>query len=249
MIADFDLNVYVPIDQFYRLGVSDRVDAAPFTTSHTVTEESQFLQDALELVELLTLMTPLPYRFVMQIREGRFDWSSIPSHHEVVNDLTENTLNLDHERQIYRSLIDSFSLTEPKLLYMTSMFTHGNRWHWQDGGLSEHGAGVHRLDLYPRANEYGAVVMFNTIDMILERNPNAIIVIQADHGLHLHGTQRQLLAEGFTDEEVAHLQNSVISAVRIPEQYGGLDEPLDPRNITRELINRFVGENYELLSR
>lgn len=249
MIADFDLNVYVPIDHFYRLGGSARIDDFPFTTVETATEQSHFLQDALDLVELLTLMTPLPYRLVIQIREGRFDWKPIPSHDEAVNHLTENTRNFLHERQLYRRLIDSFSLSEPKLLYLTAMFTHGNRWHWKDSELSEHGAGAGRLDLYPLAHEYGVKVMFNMIDMILERNPNAIIVIQADHGMHLHATQRQLLAEGFTEEEVAHLQNSVISAVRIPEQYGGLDEPLDPRNITRELVNRFVGENYELLPR
>lgn len=57
----------------------------------------------------------------------------------------------------------------------------------------------------------------------------------------------QLLAEDFTEEEDIHLHHSVMSAVRISEQYGGLDMPLDPRNITRELVNRFVGENYELL--
>lgn len=122
-------------------------------------------------------------------------------------------------------------------------------WHWHDDELTEHGSGHDRLDLYPLAYEYSNEVMFNMIDLILEHNPNAIIVIQADHGMHLHGTQRQLLAEGFTEEEVAHIQNSVLSAVRIPEQYGGLDEPLDPRNITRELVNRFVGENYQLIAR
>jgi len=52
---------------------------------------------------------------------------------------------------------------------------------------------------------------------------------------------------GWSDEDVRRQQLSAFSAVRIPQIYGGLDAPLDPRNISRELVNRFVGENYELL--
>jgi hypothetical protein len=43
------------------------------------------------------------------------------------------------------------------------------------------------------------------------------------------------------------MQNSVISAVRIPKRWGGLDQPLDPLDISRVLVNRYVGENYKLV--
>ncbi|MCL2839406.1 MAG: hypothetical protein FWE05_01420 [Defluviitaleaceae bacterium] len=90
--------------------------------------------------------------------------------------------------------------------------------------------------------------VFSTIDLILEHNPNAIIVVQSDHGIHNAAIyQRELLELGYTHEEVLILFESAFSAVFIPEQYGGLDAPLHPLNISRELVNRFVGQNYELL--
>jgi hypothetical protein len=52
---------------------------------------------------------------------------------------------------------------------------------------------------------------------------------------------------GFSDSEQIKALTSTISAVRIPYQYGGLDHALAPQNITRELVNRFVGQNYTLL--
>ena len=247
MIADFARDVYVPIDQFYRLGNGLRIDAYPFTTAATKDQEPHFLTEALDLVELLALMTPIPYRIVIQIREGMFDWVTIPSHDEVVNQLMADSLDISHERQLYRRLQDSFAIDEPKLLYLTTMFTHAARWHWQDPELTAHRSGVDRFDLASLAYEYAAKVMLQLIDLILANNPNAIIVIQADHGMHLHATQQQLLNTGFSEEAVIQLQNSVISAVLIPPSYGGLDEALDPRNITRELVNRFVGQNYDLI--
>lgn len=248
MIANFDHNVYVPLDYFYRLGSTSVVEATPLAMGNILEAEPHFLQDAIDLIELVTLTTFLPYRIVNWIRYGQFDWVSIPSHIEEINHWADDPMDLDHERQLYRRLIDSFSIEEPTILYMTLMFTHGNRWQWQDEELAGHGNHSYRIDIYPTAYHYAGSVMINMIDMILEQNPNAVIVLQSDHGFHLHATQRQLLENGLTEAEVAHLQNSVMSAVRIPEQYGGLVEPLDPRNITRELVNRFVGQNYQLLT-
>jgi hypothetical protein len=44
------------------------------------------------------------------------------------------------------------------------------------------------------------------------------------------------------------MQNQVMSAVRIPEIWGGLEKPLDPLDISRVLVNRYVGKNYELVT-
>ena len=247
MIANFSPNVYTPIDRFYRIGDEAVYDRYPFTVKTDSETGGHLLRNVTDLLELLTIMTPFSLfpNFVTEIREGNIRWEAIPDHTEAVDRLTETTKNLHHERQLYRSLIDSFSISEPKLLFITPMFTHAHYWHLFDETLEEWTPS--RYDLYPIAREYGVNVMMKIIDMILERNPEAIIVIQSDHGMHARGTQRQLLADGYSNEVIRGLHNSVMSAVRIPEQYGGLDEPLDPRNITRELVNRFVGENYELL--
>jgi hypothetical protein len=120
--------------------------------------------------------------------------------------------------------------------------------------LSESGASVFRTELenlnpvnYPPQHHYAAKVYLGYIDLILEHDPDAVIILQADHGLHAEETREALLIAGGTDEDVRIMQNSVMSAVRIPQQWGGLDTPLDPLNISRILINRFVGENYTLL--
>lgn len=247
MIADFDERVYVPLGQFYRLGHAYRTDGQPLTLESVFEVERHGLRDALDLIELLAITTPIPYRFVFQIREGIYEWEQIPTLVDEIDQLTAHTLDTHHERQLYRRLIDSFSVEEPMIMYMTLMFTHANRWQWYVEELVGHGDHAHRIDLYPEAHQYAANVMLTMIDMILAENPDAVIVLQADHGFHLHRTQRQLLADGLTEAQVADLQNSVMNAVRIPQQYGGLDAPLDPRNITRELVNRFVGDNYELL--
>jgi hypothetical protein len=220
-------------------------DQTPLAVGNIVEVEDHFLKGALDLIELLTLTTPIPYRAVLQVRMGSFDWKSIPSHQDEVDRLTVDTLDLHHERQLYRRMIDSFSIEGPKFTFITPLFTHAARWHWQ---YEELGRWDTRVEHYPTAHEYTANMVVNMIDMILEQNPNAVIVIQADHGFHLYDTQMELLANGLTEQEVANLQSSVMSAVRIPEQYGGLEDVLDPRNITRELVNRFVGQNYQLLS-
>ena len=107
-----------------------------------------------------------------------------------------------------------------------------------------------RYDLYPSLGfEFSFWRMMDEVDRIIERNPNAVIIVQADHGIHYGVTQEHLLEQGYTHEQILELMHSVFSAVRIPDVYGGLEEPIAPLNITRELVNRFVGENYELLSR
>ena len=104
-----------------------------------------------------------------------------------------------------------------------------------------------RVDLYPLGFERAIENALRQIDEILDRNPHAVIVLQSDHGFHYPETQQHLLEEGYSLEQVLELNRSVFSAVFIPPKYGGLEEPLAPLNISRELMNRFVGENYELL--
>ena len=238
LIANYDERVHVPLGHFYRLGGEDHINDAPYTANSILQLELEghFLQSAHDLVTLLGYATPIPSWLTFEIKDSQFEWVSIPEYNEEIDRLTKNSRNLPHERQLYRSLIDSFTIEVPRLTYMATLFTHASSWDWN------------RVDLYPTEHEYAGNVMITMIDMILEEDPAAIIVLQADHGFHTHKTQVRLLEDGFSEEEVAHLANSVMSAVRIPQQYGGLAEPLHPLNITRELVNRFVGQNYQLLS-
>lgn len=77
-----------------------------------------------------------------------------------------------------------------------------------------------------------------------------MIVLQADHGLH--GTGEGLIKETFGEDAIAaELWNQVFSAVRVPEQYQNGEERYayeNPLNISRYLVNRFIGRNYEYLA-
>ena len=123
--------------------------------------------------------------------------------------------------------------------------THISRVWEHDPNLTHHD--FKNIDAYPLAYKQISENMLILIDTVLEENPNAVIVLQSDHGFHINDTQQHLLDQGVPLEMVLELSLSVFSAVRIPSQYGELTEPIAPLNISRELVNRFVGENYELL--
>jgi hypothetical protein len=138
--------------------------------------------------------------------------------------------------------------TEPRLVIV-----HDAKAHYPFM-LNEDGTEVRRSETeglnpsnYPPQHRYTARVLTAYIDFILKNDPDVVIVVQADHGLHHDKNRALLLAAGKTEDDVRLMQNSVISAVRIPECWGGLDKPLDPLNISRVLINRYVGEQYALL--
>lgn len=102
---------------------------------------------------------------------------------------------------------------------------------------------------YPPQHIYATKVYINAIDLILSYDPDAVIILQADHGLH--GNSLADFQKAFGDEAVAEdLWNYVMSAVRIPEKYRNGEEEYaftNPLNISRYLVNRFVGQNYEYL--
>lgn len=106
------------------------------------------------------------------------------------------------------------------------------------------------LNNYMGTHRYAAKTTLQMVDMILETDPDAIIVLQADHGpnlLSVADIHEQLGADAVPEE----IWNQVLSAVRVPERYQNEDFHYameDPRNISRWLINSFVGEQYEYLT-
>lgn len=185
-----------------------------------------------DFARLLSMTTPLtPILDPDAISREDVNFFPIPDHSNRLPAYVSES-----ERQLYANLIDSLNIAEPKFSFTTFMDLHLSRWSTPNKYYSYH-QGFH--DAF--------TVMLNAIDIVLSENPNAIIVLQADHGIHGPSSQSAMYEAGHSLETLATLQRSVFSAVRIPEKYGGLDASLDPRNIARELVNRFVGQNYELL--
>jgi len=185
--------------------------------SHEIRRWHRLLSEAGDLPELLALATPI------------------------------NTLPLTERTQVeYRQIEDSAGRDGlPRFDWHSLFYTHASSFWRQDPSITavDHTA-VH---VYPLAHAQIARSGLDLVDTVLEENPNAVIVMQADHGFHSAITQDHLLNQGYSIDRVVELNHSVFSAVRIPPAYGELDAPISPLNITRELVNRFVGENYTLL--
>ena len=212
-----------------------------------------FPYDLATLIFKSTPLTLLPngvYIFPIQVRGV---WTEIPTHDEFIQKYVSRDLNhgqkreLDREKDFYRAIKHILSQASPKFTFVETQFTHsGGSWSIHDPVIGD-ALVAGRIELYPFAHEHSAIIMMNMVNIVLDSNPYAVIVIQADHGIHHEGNIEPLRELGFSDDEIMHISKSVFSAVRIPERYGGLDAPLPPLNITRELVNRFVGQNYDLL--
>ena len=176
---------------------------------------------------------------------NRFLASDLP---ELLNRTTPLMLPTDVIQTRTRDSVYTYSHEyAPRFVWRTCLQAHIGKFYTHDPDLNEYVEGHFRHDLYPIAFTVAVEEMLRDIEIILANNPNAVIVLQSDHGFHYSVMHRQLLNDGFSIEEVLDLTFSVFSAVRIPPQYGGLGAPLAPLNISRELVNRFVGENYTLL--
>lgn len=103
--------------------------------------------------------------------------------------------------------------------------------------------------LYKDQHIYSGKVLINFVDMIINADPKAIIIIQSDHGLH-QCTEKDFYNAFGEDADPVKLWNSTFSAWRVPDEYKtGEEEEMakTPLNISRYLINTFVGKNYEYL--
>ena len=239
-----------PIDIDYRN--SDRYPLMVVSENRNgnhATEEMDNLRQILTSTTPLSLFKEKIEKIVGLIAEN--DMRPISEYEADIARITERTLGIDSERKLYRRLLDSFSVSSPKLLYATNMIAHCpyNKI-YQTGELDNPAPdndGAVDL-LYLPQYKYAAEVMLTTVDMVLERNPDAVIVLQADHGIH-HRGNKYMIAEGYPESQILEMNYSVFSAVRIPKKYGGLDKPIDPLNLSRLLVNRFVGENYEMVEK
>ena len=167
---------------------------------------------------------------------------------EKVSILTETDwLNIDGHGSLISSVTYAFNIHEsPVLMLIWNDLAHINY------NLDENGKRIPTTnDVTKYIGEYlfSEKVILYHVDKILEHDPNAIIIIQGDHGPHSGNY------EGYTeffasDPRYSEYKGHVLSAVRIPEQYQTEDYPesiQNPLNIVRYLVNSYVGENYEYI--
>ena len=93
-------------------------------------------------------------------------------------------------------------------------------------------------------------VLVNVIDMILADDPDAVIILQADHAMNTHYDSELDESFGIGQYDSVDLRSSMMSAIRVPEKYRNGEEVYaleNPLNMSRYIVNRFVGRNYEYL--
>lgn len=85
-----------------------------------------------------------------------------------------------------------------------------------------------------------------SIDAIVKNDPQAIIVLQGDHGTHCSDT---LYASSHPRDELLHERYSILNAYRVPDQIkSGLSDTIQPVNSFRLILSRLFGYKIEPLA-
>ena len=107
------------------------------------------------------------------------------------------------------------------------------------------------LDAYLSNYIYSSYLLVETLEYIKNNDEDAVIIVQGDHGIHTKEDEEIINYFNVDNEGVQEIRNSVISAMYIPDKYkNGDEEYLDnPLNISRYLVNNYVGDNYEYLDK
>ena len=96
---------------------------------------------------------------------------------------------------------------------------------------------------------YSSYLLVDMLEFIKNYDEDAVIIVQGDHGLHTIEDEMMLKLFATDMEGVQEIRNSVISAYYIPDKYRTGDEInlSDPLNVSRYLINNYIGKNYEYI--
>lgn len=167
-------------------------------------------------------------------------------------DFTSDILLGNSNHEVHKALVESLydaiksADNEPKFVLIHDMMAHRP---FEFNEMGDKIDDPENIKNYPGHHTYSTKVLVNLVDMVIEVDPNAMIILQADHGLHEQSEEQ--IIEGLGDSGAAiYIWNNVFSAIRVPEQYKNGDEHFaitDPRNISRYLVNSFVGTNYSFV--
>lgn len=107
----------------------------------------------------------------------------------------------------------------------------------------------YNLDFYDDNYQYANKLLIELLDYIKNNDEDSIIIVQADHGIHTISGEDLNKKIKLNQEEIQEIRNSVMNAIYIPEKYQNGDEQYlkNPLNISRYLVNNYIGKNYEYI--
>ena len=151
-------------------------------------------------------------------------------------------------KAIYRSLEHLNNQTDNKrFIFIDYAMSHAPWAYEVDGSFrKEYNSKEALLTTYT----HSMYVLTDLLDYIRNNDPNAVIVLQADHGIHyVSSVPFEGMNEyfGVSEDEMRILRNSTMNAIYIPEEYRTVDDKVlgNPLNISRYLVNNYIGDNYK----
>jgi hypothetical protein len=258
-ISGVSIYFYPTVDRFYdyerKLTATMPLDA--------LVQHVESISSFRELTNLLCLITPLPgynegtpfiravYRNLIRIA---FEITEMEQQADIFSGLyyIDSTDGEEFEKWNKQadSLIDIMQSKTPRFVLHSFEMAHGT---FSFNEYGHHNVGdrdsLVNPALYPAHHRFTAFTLLQYLDIIIGNDPDAIIVIQADHGLQVRSIRRRMELD-YTEDESLMLMNQGISAIRLPEELltpETIEILSDPRNISRFLINNFVGENYDYI--
>ena len=257
-IASLDIYFYPTVRQFYNTLDLETPLLEPLSD---LTEASSFVSNigALQnLAHLLSDIGPIPYPASAEGRElfrgllsREFAASAIDRNVDVFSHLSVDdysALNLNDWNFKADCLVDTLDRPAPRFTLISFPLAHGPFYYDEQGYFTIEGSDDPMR--YRPHHRFATATLIDFIDLILEADPDAVIVLQADHGLHLLSEEEIAAAFGEGEAVQKGLWNQVMSAVRIPAEHqteANFEILSDPRNISRYLINTYIGQNYDYI--
>lgn len=152
-------------------------------------------------------------------------------------------------KAIIKGLDDSMKIDNNRLTFIDFNMNHDPYLFTKDGTVVNVDD-AWNVDNYLGNYIYAGYILTDILKYIRSNDSDAIIILQADHGLHTVDNETMIEYFEVDIEEIQKIRNSVMSAIYIPKKYlNGDEDYLDnPLNISRYLVNNFVGNNYEYIS-
>ena len=104
-------------------------------------------------------------------------------------------------------------------------------------------------DSYRDNYTYISYLLTDLVQYIKDNDNNSIIVLQSDHGIHILDCNELKELLNVEDRDCYDIRNSMFSSIYVPDGFKNDNEDVlsNPLNISRYLINNYVGENYKYL--
>jgi len=254
-ISAIDIYFYPTVDRFYEheFRLTSNRELGEIVYHVEVVSSFRYL------INLLSLIAPLPEpmdpdvrAFLNMLTRMGFEDTEIERQVDMFSELdvdSESRQQLEKWNIRADSLYDTFEMDAPGFTLLDFCMAH-SPFRYDENGNFLAGGEAGNPERYPAHHIFTAQTLLKYLDIIIDNDPDAIIVIQSDHGIKPSTLEEFPHVFDLTEDLTRALINQIMSAVRLPEEKltaDAIEILSDPRNISRFLMNNFIGVNYEYI--